>query len=141
MLGHQPQLRVVVLNTFNHEHTLLAAFAAGAKGFAIKESSPKALRLAVRTVAEGGTYIDPRSAGKLVALAAAGRAARGPFGLTLQEMRVLELLPRGVTNRDLGLRLHVSEATVKTHLHHAMRKLNAHNRAEATAIALREGLA
>ena len=75
------------------------------------------------------------------ALATKGRRAKGPFGLTMQEMRVVELLPRGLTNVQIGKELGVSEQTVKSHLYSAMRKLRVSNRAQAAAFAQREGLA
>jgi DNA-binding NarL/FixJ family response regulator len=137
---HHPRTRVVMLTSFPSENLILSAFAAGARGFAVKESEPAILRMAVRTVTTGGTFVDPRTAGKLVILATKGRRAKGPFGLTLQEMRVVELLPRGLSNKEIGRELGVSEQTVKTHLHHAMKKLHAADRAEAAAIAVREGL-
>jgi DNA-binding NarL/FixJ family response regulator len=138
--ARSPRIRVLMLTSFPSENLILSAFTAGAKGFAVKESEPAMLRLAVRTVASSGTFVDPRTAGKLVTLATKGRRAKGPFGLTLQEMRVLELLPRGLTNREIGRELGVSEQTVKTHLHHAMKKLKANDRAEAAGIVIREGL-
>ena len=136
-----PRTRVVILTTFAHERALLAAFTAGASGFAVKSSSPDVIRQAVRAVAAGGTFIDPNVAHKLVALATKGRTARGPFELTLAEMRVLELLPRGASNRDIAEELSVSEQTVKTHVRHVLAKLGARDRAQAAAIAMREGLA
>jgi DNA-binding NarL/FixJ family response regulator len=120
---------------------MLRAFAAGAKGFLVKESDPEVLRQALRMVAAGNTFVDPQVAGKLVAVATKGRRARGPYGLTLQEMRVLELLPKGLSNREIGTELSVSVETVKTHVRNAMRKLQVGDRAEAAAIAIREGLA
>jgi DNA-binding NarL/FixJ family response regulator len=120
---------------------LIQAFAAGAKGFVMKESQPAVLRDAVRVVSQGETFTDPRVGAKLVALASRNRRAKGPFGLTIQEMRVVEQLPRGLTNREIGSELGIAEDTVKTHLRHALRKLNARDRVEAAAIALREGLA
>lgn len=136
-----PRVRVVALTSFANESTMLAAFAAGAKGFAVKESEPNVLRQAVRTVTSGGIYIDPRIAGKLVTLATKGRRAKGPHGLTLMEMRVADLLPKGLTNREIGRQLGISEQTVKTHLRNLMRKLGARDRTEAAALAQREGLA
>lgn len=136
-----PRLRVIALTSFPNESTILAAFAAGARGFAVKESEPSVLRQAVRTVVGNGTYIDPRVAGKLVHLATRGRRAKGPLGLTLQEMRVAELLPRGLSNREIGRQLEISEQTVKTHLRNVMRKLGARDRTEAAALAQRQGLA
>lgn len=136
-----PATRVVMLTSFPNDGVMMNAFAAGARGFVLKESEPAVIRQGVRTVAEGGTYADPKVAGKLVALATKGRRAKGPFDLTLQEMRVLELLPRGLTNHEIGDRLGIGENTVKTHLRNLMRKLGARDRVEAAAIALREGLA
>lgn len=136
-----PATRVVMLTSFPNDGVMMGAFAAGARGFVLKESQPAIIRQAVRTVAEGGTYADPKVAGKLVALASRGRRAKGPFDLTVQEMRVLELLPRGLTNHEIGDRLGIGENTVKTHLRNLMRKLGARDRVEAAAIALREGLA
>jgi DNA-binding NarL/FixJ family response regulator len=136
-----PGARVVMLTSFPNEGVMMSAFAAGARGFVLKESEPPVIRQAVRTVADGDTFADPKIAGKLVALATGGRRAKGPFDLTVQEMRVLELLPRGLTNHEIGDRLGIGENTVKTHLRNLMRKLDARDRVEAAAIALREGLA
>lgn len=136
-----PATRVVMLTSFPNDGVMVNAFSAGAHGFVLKESEPAVIRQAVRTVAEGATFADPKVAGKLVALATRGRRAKGPFDLTLQEMRVLELLPRGLTNHEIGDRLGIGENTVKTHLRNLMRKLGARDRVEAAAIALREGLA
>lgn len=141
ILRRRPDTRVVMLTSFASTGALVQAFSAGAKGFVMKESQPAVLRDAVRAVAQGDTFTDPRVGAKLVALASRNRRTKGPFGLTLQEMRVLELLPRGLTNREIGNELGITEDTVKTHLRHALRKLKARDRVEAAAIALREGLA
>ncbi len=136
-----PAVRTLMLTRFAHESVLLRAFDAGAKGFLIKESEPETLRAAVRLVAEGLTYIDSKVAGKVVDLAAKGRKGKGPYELTLMEMRVLELLPKGISNREIGTELGISYETVKTHVRHVMQKLQVHDRSEAAAIAIREGLA
>jgi DNA-binding NarL/FixJ family response regulator len=136
----EPKTKVVMLTSFPNEGVIQRAFTAGAKAFVVKESDPGELRKAVTTVMAGETFVDPRTAKKLIALATKGRRAKGPFGLTLQEMRVLERVPKGLTNREIGEELGVSEETIKTHLAHAMRKLRVHDRAAAAAIAIREGL-
>lgn len=141
VLRRRPNARIVILTGFPNEATMLGAFNAGARAFVVKESDSVVLRQAIRTVVSGNTYIDPRAAGRLVQMATKGRRAKGPFGLTVQELRVVALLPKGFSNREIGEHLGVSEQTVKTHLHHALRKLNARDRAEAAAIATREGLA
>jgi DNA-binding NarL/FixJ family response regulator len=136
-----PSARVVMLTSFASTGALVQAFSAGAKGFVMKESQPSVLRDAVRTVANDESFTDPKVGAKLMALASRNRRTKGPFGLTLQEMRVVELLPRGLTNREIGDELGITEDTVKTHARHAFRKLKARDRVEAAAIALREGLA
>lgn len=141
VISQVPTTRVLVLTRFAHESVMIRAFAAGAKGFLIKESDPEVLRQAVRVVAEGGTYVDPKIAGKLVDVATKGRRAKGPYGLTLMEMRVLEHLPKGLSNREIGAELGVTHETVKTHVRNILQKLQVHDRAEASAIAIREGLA
>lgn len=135
------RVRVVVLSSFPDNGAMVAAYTAGARGYVIKESDPSVLRQAVRVVADGDTYVDSRVAAKLVALATKGKRVRGPFGLSAQEMRVVELLPRGLSNREIGENLHISEHTVKTHLRHAMAKLGARDRVEAAALAMRAGIA
>jgi DNA-binding NarL/FixJ family response regulator len=91
-------------------------------------------------VARGDEYIDPRLAPKIAAMASGDRRARGPFDLTVMEMRVLEKLPLGMTNAEIGEALGIKENTVKTHMRTAMYKLKAKDRAHAAAIAVREGL-
>jgi DNA-binding NarL/FixJ family response regulator len=140
VLKRQPGTRVLIFTSAGDETTMLAAFAAGARGFMVKESDPTALRLAVRYVAEGGTFVDPRVAGKLVAFAAKGLPAKGPHGLSSQEMRVLRFLPLGYSNREIGFELGISEETVKTHVRNTLRKLGVGDRAKAAAMAQREGL-
>lgn len=141
VLQRYPRARVIMLTSFPSTGALVQAFSAGAKGFVMKESQPAVLREAVRTVGQGDTFTDPRVGAKLIALASRNRRTKGPFGLTLQEMRVVELLPRGFTNKEIGNELGITEDTVKTHVRHSLRKLKARDRVEAAAIALREGLA
>jgi DNA-binding NarL/FixJ family response regulator len=136
-----PKTRSVILASSPYAAAIRPAFSAGALGFLLKESEPSVLREGIRSVARGVSFTDPNFVDRFAAPASGKRRAKGPFGLTLQEMRVVELLPRGLTNREIGEELGISEHTVKTHLSNANRKLNARDRAEAAAIALREGLA
>ena len=141
LVRHHKAISVIMLTSFPSTGALMDAFAAGAKGFVLKESQPAVLREAVRSVGQGQTFTDPRIGANLVARASRNRRTKGPFGLTIQEMRVIELLPRGLTNREIGEELGIKEDTVKTHMRNALRKLKARDRVEAAAIALREGLA
>ena len=135
-----PRVRVLMLTSFDHEQAMLRAFGAGANGFAVKQSAPETLRLAVRVVAGGGTFIDPLIAHRLVNMVIRRRQANGPHDLTPTEMEVLAYLPKGLTNRQIGNELGVAVETVKTHVGHVLRKLGATHRSEAATIALREGL-
>ena len=83
LVRRRPDTRVIVLTSFPSTGALIQAFAAGAKGFVLKESQPAVLRDAVRVVAQGETFTDPRVGAKLVALASRNRRAKGPFGLTI----------------------------------------------------------
>lgn len=136
-----PRLAVLMLSSYANEGVMLDALSAGAKGFVVKATDRAVLRTAVRAVASGQTFVDSSLAAKVVRLATTGRRAKGPFDLTLQEMRVLELIPRGLTNPEIGRELGVTARTVQTHLAHAMKKLRARDRTEAAAMAVLEGLA
>lgn len=135
-----PELRILALSRASDEGTMVSTFRAGARGYALMEVEPSWLRIAVRTVAAGGTFIDPTVAHKLVSLVVRGTQPRGPYGLTPREMRVLRLLPRGLTNREIGAQLGVSTETVKTHVRSILRKLDVPDRVRAAGIAIREGL-
>jgi DNA-binding NarL/FixJ family response regulator len=141
LVARHPGTRVLMLTSFPNSGTVVRAFSAGASGFVLKESESTVLRQAVRAVAAGETYADPRVAAKLAALASHRKRAKGPHGLTLQEMRVLEMLPRGLSNSDIGAELGITEHTVKSHIRNVKQKLKARDRAEAAAIAMKEGLA
>jgi two-component system, NarL family, response regulator DevR len=140
LVKRHPGMRVLILTSSSDEVTMMAAFGAGARGFVVKESDPRALRSAVRFVAQGGTFVDPRLAGRLVSMAASRSAAKGPYGLSQQEMRVLRYLPLGYSNREIAEELGISEETVKTHVRNTLRKLGVSDRARAAALAQREGL-
>lgn len=136
-----PQTAVIILSSHPNQGAIVTAFSSGAKGLVLKESEPSVYRQAVRAVAQGETFTDQKIAHRFVALASQKRRAKGPFGLSMQEMRVLEHLPRGLTNKEIGVELGITEDTVKSHLRGVLRKLNARDRAEAASIAIRKGLA
>ena len=115
--------------------TVESCRSAGARGAILRSASAEQIRCAVNAIASGRTYFDR------AAVAKPGEARTAlPFGLTAQQARVLELLTQGLTNREIGVALGISEHTVKSHLTHVTRKLAARDRAHAAVIALREGL-
>ncbi|HET9443862.1 MAG TPA: response regulator transcription factor [Acidimicrobiales bacterium] len=139
-----PASRVVFLTVYDDEQYLFQALRAGASGFLLKRVTAAELVGHLQRVLEGEVVVDPALAGR-VALSAA-RLQSGEYwpgahlGLTQRESEVLELMVRGLSNRAIAKQLVVGEETVKTHVRSIYRKLEATDRAQAIAAALREGV-
>ena len=128
-----PDAVLVVLTTFDTDDDVERALMAGAKAYLLKDVSPADLVACVRTVHQGGTWVSPTVASKLVA-----RMTR--VQLTQREMSVLRLVAAGKPNREIGESLNISEGTVKIHLSHLFEKLGATSRTDAVAKAAERGL-
>lgn len=128
--------RVVVLTTYETDADILRAVEAGAAGYLLKDSSRADLLHAVRSAARGETVLAPSVAGRL------WQHQRRPAGpaLSPREVEVLELVALGLSNAGIGRRLHISEATVKTHLLRAFTKLEVSDRTAAVTTAMAAGL-
>jgi DNA-binding NarL/FixJ family response regulator len=140
-----PELKVLVLTTFDLDESVRGAIAAGASGFLLKDVEPDALIDAVRTVQRGDAVIDPVSTRRLLRqtaplLSSATPAATSLAVLTPREREVLELIGRGYTNGEIAAEHVVSEATVKTHVGHVLAKTGSRDRVQAVALAFRTGL-
>ncbi|WP_449276855.1 response regulator [Leucobacter sp. GX24907] len=135
ILGARPEARVIAFTAFDSDADIVRMIEAGAVGYLVKDSRPSALFSAIRSAAGGSAAISGPIAARLLE-----RMQRPDDALTARELEVLELAASGLSNRDLARRLLVSEATVKTHLHHAFTKLGADNRQAAIATAIRRGL-
>lgn len=120
--------RILVLTTYDTERDIRMAFEAGADGFLLKDTRRRELVKAIQDVARGRPVL---TAGALAVLT--GR--RGEETLTDREIEVLRHIADGLTNRSIAQRLHVSEATVKTHIGHAFAKLGVNDRAAAIRVA------
>jgi DNA-binding NarL/FixJ family response regulator len=132
-----PESGIVVFGT---DHFLLA-LEAGVEAVVSKRSERGVVVAAVAAAAAGSHFVDPALATVAwLASPPASRKAISPLGLTLQELRVLSLLPDGVTNEDIAERLAISRDTVKTHIANIQRKLHARSRTDAAVAALRLGL-
>lgn len=131
-----PDVRVLVLTTFDADHDVVRAVDAGALGVLLKDAPRDELFRAVRAAARGEMTLAPVVAARLV------RQARGgPVEVpTERELEVLTLVARGLTNRAIGRQLVISEATVKTHLVHVFGKLGVADRTAAVTAALQRGL-
>ncbi|MBS1251785.1 MAG: Oxygen regulatory protein NreC [Anaerolineales bacterium] len=136
-----PELDVLILTVHEEEAFFFEALRAGAAGYALKGSGSDELLGAIRAVHEGGVYLPPALAGRLVQDYVNSQATPAPDdSLTPREQEVATLIARGLTNRDIAEERTLSINTVKTHRRHIYRKLDLHNRAELVDYALRHGL-
>jgi DNA-binding NarL/FixJ family response regulator len=139
ILERRPESHVVVLSTFLDEGLLNQALRRGAKAYVLKEVDVDTLVRIIRAVSRGESGFDSRSAELVRALAAGTSAAATPM-LTGREREVVELVAQGLTNREIGARIFVSESTVKFHLRNVMNKLRVSRRAEVAYAAGERGL-
>ena len=132
ILAATPQTRVLVVTTYESDTDILRAVEAGAAGYLLKDASRAELAGAVRDAASGKTVLAPSVADRLV------RWIRKPPAVTLstREVEVLTHVANGKTNADIGRLLHISEATVKTHLLRAFGKLGVSDRTTAMSLGL-----
>jgi DNA-binding NarL/FixJ family response regulator len=128
-----PNARVVMLSTFQGDLEVRRALAAGARGFLLKTMPPEDIVACIRQVHGGRKCLAPEVAAELADYLT-------DEALTTREIEVLQLISLGHSNRDVGNRLGISEATVKVHVSHAMEKLGANDRTEAVVIAIRRGV-
>ena len=143
ILARRPGTGVVVLSTFLDEQLVADALRRGARAYVLKDVDLSELVRIIRAVARGEAGFDSRSAAVVRGLAAgtpAGRAGDGMRALTDREREVVRLIAEGLTNREIGEAIFVSESTVKFHVRNVMRKLDVHHRAEVAYAASRLGL-
>jgi len=135
LLADDPELGILLYTGAEDRETLGEALDCGAKGFAVKAAPPNELVDAIRLVARGGAYVDPRLKSMLIGASSGERT----HVLSDREREILELLSKGLTGEDAAAQLFLSPETVRTHVRNAMRKLDAHTRVHAIAIALQRG--
>jgi DNA-binding NarL/FixJ family response regulator len=131
-----PDTSIIFYTAFGDRALLSEALDVGARGFVLKEAPLVDLVRAVERVAAGDAYVDPVLAGVLVSSSLTDRAP----SLTQRERETLRLLADGLTNEEIGKRLHISPETVRTHVRKAMSKLEADTRTQAVATALRQSI-
>ncbi|MFD4358125.1 response regulator [Nocardia sp. NPDC058519] len=144
--AEQPRCRVIALTTFDLDDYVFPAIRAGASGFLLKDARGEEIIDAIRMVHAGHGVIAPSTTRRLIAHVADSpsanteAAARIRAALTPREFDTLLELATGDTNRDIASRLHLSEATVKTHVGHVLAKLGLRDRVQAVVLAYETGL-
>jgi NarL family two-component system response regulator LiaR len=138
----QPNVRVLVLTSFIAEDKIFPAIKAGALGYQLKDSGPDELLNAIRQVHAGESSLHPIIARKVLQeITRPPEAPPTPDPLTHRELDVLKEVARGKENPEIAASLHISPATVRTHISNILGKLHLASRTQAALYALREGLA
>lgn len=133
IIAADPAARIVVLTTFDGDTDIHHALAAGARGYLLKHMARTRLVDAVRAVADGRRAVAPEVAERLAE--AVPRAE-----LTARELQVLRLIARGLSNKEIGGELELTEGTVKVHVNHILQKLGVDDRTGAVTLAIRRGV-
>ena len=145
VLAASPEVRVRILTTFEEDEYIFGALHAGASGFLLKRTRPEELLTAIHTVAAGDSLLSP-SVTRRVITHMANQPVRNTGGgerleeLTTREREVLELVSRGLSNREIAGTLVIEESTVKTHVKRILMKLSLRDRIQAVIFAYESGL-
>ncbi len=131
-----PEVRVLVLTTYGTDADITRAIDAGATGYLLKDAPREQLFAAIRSAARGESVLSPSVATRVL-----GRMrAPAEEALSPRELEILQAVARGLSNKEIGRRLYVSEATVKTHLLRIFDKLGVDDRTAAVTVALERGI-
>lgn len=134
-----PELKVLILTTFEHDDYVEAALEAGANGFLLKRMAPDAFAESIRTVHRGDSLLFPASIRNLLRHTAPEVTAEGLPGLTGREAEVLRMMAAGLRNAEIAAELTISLDTVKTHVVRILHKVGARDRTQAVIRAYRTG--
>jgi DNA-binding NarL/FixJ family response regulator len=135
-----PSARVVVLSLNGHAELLQRCLSAGADGFVLKDVTPAELVRAVKAVAEGATYVDPRIAGHVLRRQTLLPTRSAISDLSERETEIIRLIARGLSNKEIANSLSDSEKTVKNHISRVFSKLGITARTQAAIHAMKAGL-
>ena len=149
--GTCPDIRVLALSAFGKDNQVVGMLAAGADGYCLKSIEWPQLLAVIRLIQGGGTYLDPQIAHKLASMLKSTTAAphNEPLTpsakpmvsvLTQREREVLQLISEGLSNQEIADQLYLSLGTIKAYVRMVLNKLSVHDRVQAAAKAVREGL-
>jgi NarL family two-component system response regulator LiaR len=137
---NDPEARILVLTSFSEDEKVLTAIEVGAIGCMLKDATPEELLRAIRDVHQGRSALNPAVAQKLIQRMRKTDTPKPMQELTARETEVLRCIARGLSNREIGDKLFISEPTVRTHVSNILMKLELPNRTQAALYAVREGL-
>lgn len=134
-----PDTNILVLTSFDEDEELFGVLSAGASGYLLKDTRPERIVHAIRAVAEGQAVFDSAVANRIISGRPQGNQDLAE-PLSDREMEVLDLMAKGLSNKEIGRTLWIGETTVKTHVSHILRKLGQSDRTQAVLAAVRVGL-
>jgi RNA polymerase sigma factor (sigma-70 family) len=145
LLAASPDVKVVILTTFEQDDYIFGALAAGASGFLLKRTSPEELIAAIHAVASGDSLLSPSVTRRVIDRMTRYPAADGALDdrlaeLTPREREVLKQLARGLSNTEIATALVIEESTVKTHVKRILMKLRLRDRVQAVIFAYESGV-
>jgi DNA-binding NarL/FixJ family response regulator len=144
VLEASPEVKVLVLTTFEEDDYIFDALSAGASGFLLKRTTPEELIAAIHTVADGDSLLSPsvtrRVIDRMSTQPVSGLSGARLDELTPREREVLELVGRGLSNREIAESFVIEESTVKTHVKRILMKLGLRDRVQAVIFAYETGL-
>ena len=138
-----PDVKVLVLTTYDDDEWVFDAVKAGASGYLLKDTPRDELVKAIRGTVTGKTYVDPSVAGKVLEQVSSHQTQPATLitsKLTEREIEVLRLIAKGMSNTDISDRLFLSEGTVRNHVSAILAKLGVSDRTQAAVIAIQHGL-
>lgn len=140
--GKYPEVKILVLTSFAADEQVFPAIKAGALGYLLKDTQPEDLINAIGQVFQGESFLSPAIARMVLEeVFKPGEKPLSPDPLTKREIEVLQVLAKGKSNREIGETLHITEATVRTHVSNILAKLHLASRTEAALYAIKEGVA
>jgi DNA-binding NarL/FixJ family response regulator len=140
ILEESPDTQVLILTSYLDSNVVRECIRAGAKGFVLKDVGSSDLLQSIRELTQGGSPMDTRATRMLIHWMQNGSGTEMQDRFTLREIEILRLIAEGLTNREVGEQLCLSENTVKTYLQELYQKLDAHSRIEAVMQATRWGI-
>jgi DNA-binding NarL/FixJ family response regulator len=138
-----PDIKVLVLTTYDDDEWVFDAIQAGASGYLLKDTPRDEVVKAIRGTVTGKTYVDPSVAGKVLRQASSHQTQPASLitsQLTEREIEVLRLIAKGLNNKDISDRLFLSEGTIRNHVSAILAKLGVSDRTQAAVIAIQHGL-
>lgn len=139
--AEKPEIKFIILTTYSDDEYIFKGIAAGARAYLLKDAPREELFRAIRTVSRGESLIQPVVASKVLdRLAELSKITTSPEALSEREIEVLNLMAKGVSNKDIADQLSITQSTVKTHITSIFQKLNVTTRTEAVTTALKKGI-